>query len=125
MFKIILPYIPEPIDRKKNPLRVVEVSKSKKIYSSITYSYDDEEDFEEDFEDDIVYDIQTSVNYYYDDDEEYEDDPGTYSSYDEDSDDDFEDTATYNNDDDNREQFDTMDAASTDWNTYDVDNIIF
>lgn len=118
MFKIVLPYVPEPIDRKKNPFRVVEVSKSKKLVQTSLFDID-----EEDIEDDIVDDINTSGSYGYEDEEEY-DDPGTYSSYDDD-DDDFEDTTSYNDDDDTREQFDTMDAASVDWNSYDIDNIIW
>ena len=122
LFKIILPYVPEKIDRKKNPLRVIEVTNNKLVKTSLFEYTEAEEELEEEYYDD---DIQATSGYYESDEEEDEEDYYC-SNYDDEEDDDWEDDSYSSyEDDDDRQPFCSMDVANTDWNTCDVNNIIW
>lgn len=117
-FEKIIPMEKIPINFDDYPFRVIVIKNGKAIEETNTKSeyYDEPEDDEPAIDDDYYYD------YDYEPEDEEEDFVDT--TYYEEETDNWEPT-TYYEEEDTREQFDRIDFARTDWNTYDINNIIF
>lgn len=120
MFEVVIPYKEKKINLSDYPLRVIEVPKSEKKKQVQCYAAQFEEDedvFEETFNNETV----TGCNSYQN--EDYEDD--WVSPVTDDYSEDYQEIYQDNNADDYYQQFSTMDVNNTDWNSFDINRIIF
>lgn len=136
---------PQSIFKYAEPMRVTEVDRSGKVTvteinrngnveQSTTYNEQNSSsyssyDYEEDEEEEVYYEEEDSSYYYEEEEDNYYEEENNYCySYEEEEDDSYDDYnnySSYEEDEDTRQQFDQIDFANTDWNTFDVNDIIW
>ena len=121
-WETVIPYVRTPVNFKDHPLKVIDIKNRRVVNDTQTHFHSPVEDHDEL----VIDDDDTYYDYDYEPDEDYEEDDFVMSSFDYEEPDDWNcGTTYYEEDNDTREQFSYMDLNSTNWNTYDLNNIIF